>query len=154
VRYGCLLAIFALGCQGQVGDAPGPGVDPFDPPPGYCASAPAMLGRVPVRRLSRVEYMNTVDDLLYGVARSGPEIPEDATEGGFGNAARHLSAPALLVERYELTASQAAEAAMADAETRGRILARPRRGAPLRLRSAGGPRDPSSSAGAARRAAS
>lgn len=81
-----------------------------------------MLGRVPVRRLSRVEYMNTVDDLLYGVARSGPEIPEDATEGGFENAARHLSAPALLVERYELTASQAAEAAMADAETRGRIL--------------------------------
>jgi hypothetical protein len=114
--------LFALGCQGQVGDTPGPGVDPFDPPPGYCASAPAMLGRVPVRRLSRVEYMNTVDDLLFGVARSAPDIPEDATEGGFENASRHLSAPALLVERYELTASQAAEAAMADAGTRTRVL--------------------------------
>jgi hypothetical protein len=93
-----------------------------DPPPGYCADAEPSLAQIPLRRLSRVEYQNTVRDLLYGLDMALPEIPADTTEAGFENSARLLSAPPLLVERYELTASQAAQAALADAATRAQIL--------------------------------
>jgi len=120
------LASLVLSCTGYIsdvgGDAPPSNIDPFNPPDGLCDDAGPMLGDIPIRRLSRVEYENTVTDLLYGLRLAGPEIPADSAESGFENASRQLSAPALLVERYELTAAAAAEAAMADAATRDRIL--------------------------------
>jgi hypothetical protein len=93
-----------------------------DVPPGFCETAAPSLGQVPLRRLSRVEYQNTVQDLLFGLDVTLPEIPADTTEAGFENSSRLLSSPPLLVERYELTASQAAQAALADATTRAQIL--------------------------------
>lgn len=81
-----------------------------------------MLGQIPLRRLSRVEHRNTVEDLLYGLALDTPELPKDPVEAGFENSARLLSAPPLWVEQSELTASQAAQAALVDPATRARIL--------------------------------
>lgn len=78
---------------------------------------------VPLRRLSHVEYKNSVRDLLFGLNLPDmPELPPDTVEHGFENVAARLSAPALLVERYEETAIMAAEAAMGDPAIRDQIL--------------------------------
>lgn len=113
--------VLALGCTGEVADVRG-AIDPFDPPPGFCSDDRPVLGDVPLRRLSRVEYLNTVEDLLPNVAFAPPAIPEDSTEKGFENVARNLSAPPLLVERYELTASGIAEVVMASDDARAAVL--------------------------------
>ena len=76
-----------------------------------------MLGHIPIRRLSRVEYGNTVRDLFGGLAIDRPEIPADQTEAGFENASRHLSPSPLLVERHELTAMVAAYLGLGKAAT-------------------------------------
>jgi hypothetical protein len=125
----CAALMIATGCEGRLGDyAAGPagtGRGPVGPdappivPDGRCTAASVPI---PVRRLSRVEYQRSVRDLLYGVAFDAPEIPADTAERGLENIARQLGAPALLVERYELTASRAAEAAIRDEAIRARIV--------------------------------
>ena len=136
-----VLGVFACACAGDIhpGGAAGPGrtdepprmrsggASPAagsaaDPLPRTCDPSAPMLGRIPLRRLSRVEYLNTVEDLLFGLPPAMTELPRDSVEGGFENSSRLLSAPPLLVERYELTAARAAEAAIADPKTRVRIL--------------------------------
>jgi hypothetical protein len=138
----CLL--LAVACSGEIaapsgsppaGTGPGGGDRPWTPGggpaagsggdetvPGSCETGPAMLGQIPVRRLSRVEHQNTVEDLLYGMVLGMPELPKDPVESGFENSARLLSAPPLWVEQSELIASQAAQAALADPATRAQIL--------------------------------
>ena len=75
-----------------------------------------------VRRLSRVEYGNTVRDVLYGADFEQPEFPDDPDLLGLENMARNLAAPALTVEVQQKTAAMAAEFAMADAATRAQVL--------------------------------
>ena len=145
--FSALGSLFAAACSGEIvapaesGSGPGAPGRPWSPGaagngpsagaggtavdpsvPGACEAAPAMLGQVPLRRLSRVEYANTLEDLLYGVELTTPEMPKDPVEAGFENSARLLSAPPLWVERSELSAAQAAQAALADAGTRAKIL--------------------------------
>ncbi|MGE0784747.1 MAG: DUF1592 domain-containing protein [Sandaracinaceae bacterium] len=118
-RVGLVLSVAALGCQGQVAAPSGTRGDPG----ARCDPNSQEVGSVPLRRLSRMEFQNAVRDLLYGTTVvDAPVIPADVSEHGFENVAAQLSAPRLLVERYELTATELAEAAMADVTTRDRIV--------------------------------
>ena len=76
-------------------------LDPADPDP----------GRVTLRRLNRVEYRNTIRDLMGIDYRTDEEFPADDTGYGFDNVGDVLSVSPLLLEKY----MQAAEAIVATA---------------------------------------
>ena len=65
-------------------------LDPGDPDP----------GRVTLRRLNRVEYRNTVRDLMGIDYRTDEEFPADDTGYGFDNVGDVLSVSPLLLEKY------------------------------------------------------
>ncbi len=56
-------------------------------------------GRVTIRRLTRIDYRNTIRDLL-GVEVDTGEFPSDDVAHGFDNLADVISLPPLLMERY------------------------------------------------------
>src|SRR5688572_14509738 len=60
----------------------------------------AMAGRVTARRLNRVEYNNTVRDLLGVAARPADEFPVDDSGYGFDNNGDVLSVSPMLMEKY------------------------------------------------------
>jgi mono/diheme cytochrome c family protein len=66
------------------------GIDPQDPDP----------GRVTVRRLNRVEYRNTIRDLLGVDYDTNAEFPPDDTGHGFDNIGEVLTISPLLLEKY------------------------------------------------------
>jgi Protein of unknown function (DUF1592)/Protein of unknown function (DUF1588)/Protein of unknown function (DUF1587)/Protein of unknown function (DUF1585)/Protein of unknown function (DUF1595) len=66
------------------------GIDPKDPDP----------GRVTVRRLNRIEYRNTIRDLLDIVYDTGAEFPPDDSGHGFDNIGDVLTMSPLLLEKY------------------------------------------------------
>lgn len=68
----------------------GAGIDPNDPDP----------GRVTVRRLNRVEYRNTIRDLLGVDYDTTNEFPPDDTGNGFDNNGDVLTVSPLLLEKY------------------------------------------------------
>ncbi len=68
----------------------GIGIDPNDPDP----------GRITLRRLNRVEYRNTIRDLMAYDFRAGEEFPPDDTGYGFDNIGDVLSISPLLMEKY------------------------------------------------------
>lgn len=70
-------------------------------------------GRVTIRRLNRVEYANTIRDLL-GVPFDPADLPPDDTGYGFDNIADVLTLPPLLMEKYLATAEQIAARAIAE----------------------------------------
>jgi Protein of unknown function (DUF1592)/Protein of unknown function (DUF1588)/Protein of unknown function (DUF1587)/Protein of unknown function (DUF1585)/Protein of unknown function (DUF1595)/Planctomycete cytochrome C len=72
------------------------GIDPADPDP----------GRVTIRRLNRVEYHNTIRDLMGIDFKAEEEFPPDDTGYGFDNIGDVLTVSPLLLEKY----FQAAEA--------------------------------------------
>ena len=72
------------------------GIDPGDPDP----------GRMTLRRLNRVEYRNTVRDLVGVDFDTTSEFPPDDTGHGFDNIGDVLSLSPLLLEKY-LAASKA-----------------------------------------------
>ena len=63
-------------------------------------------GRVTLRRLNRVEYRNTVRDLLGVEYRADEEFPADDTGHGFDNIGDVLSVSPLLLEKYLAAAQQ------------------------------------------------
>jgi len=71
-------------------------VDPNAPDP----------GRVTIRRLNRVEYNNTVRDLLGATSRPADEFPDDDTGYGFDNIGDVLALPPILMERYLIAADR------------------------------------------------
>jgi hypothetical protein len=77
------------------------GIDPDAPDP----------GRVTLRRLNRVEYRNTIRDLMGVDFRTDEEFPPDDTGYGFDTIADVLTVSPLLLEKY----MQAAEAVVAAA---------------------------------------
>ena len=77
------------------------GSDPLDPDP----------GRVTIRRLNRVEYRNTIRDLMGFDFKAEEEFPPDDTGYGFDTIGDVLSVSPLLLEKY----MQAAEAIVAAA---------------------------------------
>ena len=66
------------------------GIDPDDPDP----------GRVTVRRLNRVEYRNTIRDLIGVDYDTTAEFPPDDTGHGFDNIGDVLTLSPLLLEKY------------------------------------------------------
>lgn len=62
--------------------------------------------RVSIRRLNRVEYHNTVRDLLGIPARPAENFPMDDSGYGFDNIADVLSLPPMLMEKYMDSAKQ------------------------------------------------
>lgn len=66
------------------------GIDPADPDP----------GRVTVRRLNRVEYRNTVRDLLGVDFDTTADFPPDDSGHGFDNIGEVLTISPLLLEKY------------------------------------------------------
>ncbi len=66
------------------------GLDPADPDP----------GRVTLRRLNRVEYRNTIRDLMGIDFRADEEFPADDSGYGFDNIGDVLSVTPLLLEKY------------------------------------------------------
>jgi hypothetical protein len=77
------------------------GIDPRDPDP----------GRVTIRRLNRIEYHNTIHDLMGYDFKADEEFPPDDTGYGFDNIGDVLTVSPLLLEKY----MQAAETIVAAA---------------------------------------
>ena len=68
--------------------------------------------RVMARRLNRVEYNNTVRDLLGVDVRPADDFPQDDSAYGFDNIAQALSVSPLLMEKYIATAERIARLAV------------------------------------------
>ncbi|MDJ0974058.1 MAG: DUF1592 domain-containing protein [Planctomycetota bacterium] len=69
-------------------------------------------GRVTVRRLSRVEYRNTIRDLLGVAFEPSSSFPNDDLAYGFDNIGDVLSVSPLLLEKYAAAAQRIAEQAI------------------------------------------
>jgi Protein of unknown function (DUF1592)/Protein of unknown function (DUF1588)/Protein of unknown function (DUF1587)/Protein of unknown function (DUF1585)/Protein of unknown function (DUF1595) len=72
-----------------------PGVSDITPAP-----TTSSAGRVTARRLNRVEYNNTIRDLLGVAARPADQFPVDDSGYGFDNNGDVLSVSPLLMEKY------------------------------------------------------
>jgi hypothetical protein len=75
----------------------------------YQAKRAATEGRARLRRLNRVEYVNTLRDLL-GAEVDIETLPEDGVAGGFDNVDAGLDLSSTLMERYLETADAALDA--------------------------------------------
>jgi hypothetical protein len=78
------------------------GIDPANPDP----------GRVTVRRLNRVEYRNTIRDLMGIDFNSEVEFPPDDTGHGFDNLGEVLTVSPLLLEKYLQAAEEVVDKAV------------------------------------------
>jgi mono/diheme cytochrome c family protein len=83
-------------------------IDPANPDP----------GRVTVRRLNRVEYRNTVHDLLGVDYNTDHEFPPDDTGFGFDNIGDALTMSPMLMEKYVAAAQTILSDAVPTAPTR------------------------------------
>ncbi len=102
----CAFALSAalIGC-----DAEEP---PVEPPPSE-PIAESCTGEIepgpsPLRRLTRIEYDNTVFQLLGDNSRPGRAFPPDEEAGGFDNQAAALSVSPVLAENYQSAAESLA----------------------------------------------
>jgi hypothetical protein len=73
-----------------------------------------VTGRVPLRRLSRIEYQNTIRDLLGVEVDVSDLIPEDTVSDGFGNQAESLHVSSFLLDGYLAAADRVLDAAIAN----------------------------------------
>ncbi|MBA3698526.1 MAG: DUF1592 domain-containing protein [Planctomycetes bacterium] len=69
-------------------------------------------GRVTVRRLNRLEYNNTIRDLVGIDFKPADDFPDDDVGNGFDNIGDVLSLPPLLMEKYLIAADQILERAI------------------------------------------
>lgn len=76
------------------------------------AAARAAQGRVVLRRLNRIEYENTVSDLLGIRIPLKEQLPEDGSADGFDNAAAAHHTSSFLMEKYLEAADTALNAAI------------------------------------------
>ena len=105
-----LVAAAVLSCQGQLGEpAGGSGGPPVEPPVDPACNPTAD----PIRRLTSVEYANTVAALLPGVTLPTQQPVEDERIHGFLGQADGQAVSALGVQRYEELAEAAGLAASA-----------------------------------------
>ncbi len=78
------------------------------------AAARAAQGRVVLRRLNRVEYENTVNDLLGIKVSLKEQLPADGSADGFDNASKANHTSSFLMEKYLEAADTALNAAIAN----------------------------------------
>jgi hypothetical protein len=74
----------------------------------------AAAGRVPLRRLNRSEYENTINDLLGIRAKLRESLPADGVADGFDNASVANHTSSFLLEKYLEAADSALELAIAN----------------------------------------
>jgi hypothetical protein len=86
-----LAAACLLGCE--------PKSQPFDDRPESCQGG-IEPGPAPIRRLTRVEYNNTIYQLLGDASEPANAFPPDEEAGGFDNQAAVLVVSPLLAEHY------------------------------------------------------
>jgi hypothetical protein len=79
-------------------------------------------GRVTLRRLNRVEYNNTIRDLVGVDFRPADDFPADDVGNGFDNIGDVLSLPPVLFEKYLAAAERVIAEAFARDDLRQRIL--------------------------------
>jgi hypothetical protein len=118
-----LLVVLCASCTGEIArdrsDRPAP-------PPATTTPTPQAPNRTdpacktgidpgpsPLRRLTRVEYDNTVRDLLGDQSRPGRNFPGDQRALGFDNNAETATVSPLLADRYVSAAEDLAKAAVA-----------------------------------------
>jgi mono/diheme cytochrome c family protein len=70
-------------------------------------------GRVVLRRLNRVEYENTIHDLLAVDVNLGDLLPADSSDHGFDNVGTALHSSSFLMEKYLEAADRSLNAAIA-----------------------------------------
>jgi len=78
------------------------------------ATAPARPAAVTIRRLNRVEYQNTIRDLLGVDFDAAARFPADEVGHGFDNIGEVASLPPLLLEKYLAAAEEIARKAILD----------------------------------------
>ncbi len=78
-------------------------------------------GRVTIRRLNRVEYNNTIRDLLGLKLDLSKDFPADDVGEGFDNIGDVLTIPPVLIEKYLAAAETIAKQAFENPEARKRI---------------------------------
>jgi hypothetical protein len=132
------LVVLLVGCSGRsggTGSEPPPGASGSGgraagatggrgggDPAGTGGAGPASGGpcvtreafRSPLRRLTRVEYNNTVRDLLGDPSAPADRFPPDEISGGFANNAGVLTVSPLLAEKYQDAAEALAATAVKD----------------------------------------
>jgi mono/diheme cytochrome c family protein len=96
------------------------------------AARPPRAGRVPLRRLNRVEYQNTLRDLLGMELALTEDFPADDSAHGFDNVADGLSLSPLLLEKYLAAAERALEQVVVVADPSAQVLERRLAGEELR----------------------
>src|SRR5262249_36647407 len=75
-------------------------------------------GRVTMRRLNRVEYNNTIRDLVGVTFHPADDFPSDDVGYGFDNIGDVLSLPTILMEKYLAAADKIVKSAIIAPETR------------------------------------
>jgi hypothetical protein len=85
-------------------------------------NGPRDPGRVTIRRLNKVEYNNTIHDLLGIDFKPADNFPTDDTGYGFDNIGDVLALPPLLLEKYLTAAEQIAEKTFKDENARKRFM--------------------------------
>src|SRR5438093_4199772 len=78
------------------------------------AAANAVQGRVVLRRLNRIEYENTVSDLLGIKVNLKEQLPQDGSADGFDNAGAAHHTSSFLMEKYLEAADTALNMAIAN----------------------------------------
>ncbi len=79
-------------------------------------------GRVTIRRLNRIEYNNTVRDLVGVDFRPGDDFPSDDVGHGFDNIGDVLTLSPILVEKYLGAAEQIVQRALEDRQVRQALI--------------------------------
>lgn len=100
---GACLALFA--CDGTIGTLPDDDVD-MDPGPGVDAPPPRL------HRLNRLEYDNSVRDLLGTRLRPGSTFPPDGSSSGLDNIAESLTLTPTLLSAYYAAAAEVVDDAL------------------------------------------
>jgi hypothetical protein len=115
-----------VGCSGNIGspgenqgNQPGRVGGPGTGGTGVAATDP---GRVTMHRLNRVEYNNTIRDLLGTSAHPADDFPPDDRGDGFDNIADILTVSPLHISVYQTAAQQLVDEAMADATERAHVV--------------------------------
>ncbi len=86
------------------------------------ANRASEVGRVTARRLNRVEYQNTIKDLLGLEFDARTFFPADDVGHGFDNIGDVLSMPPMLVEKYLAAAEEIAAAVIVDTDPKHPFL--------------------------------
>lgn len=76
------------------------------------SAATTQEGRVVLRRLNRVEYENTVNDLLGTSAKLQAMLPQDTSANGFDNVGDALHTSSFLMDQYLIAAEAALDQAI------------------------------------------